>query len=314
MSGKTRSLLKPVITGTFRPVTVAPWEATIMRVLFAAVVWQTFPQNFHFASQKYPNGIARFLDLTWLSSINDPADAMLWIRTGVAICLVIYACGCLMPFVLTLLTAASIVVRTYYNSQGSIHHGCQMVTTILLFQTVVAWWFLIHRIKTGKAYPFTEGRNYWSYFVYYSQGAIAGCYVIAALTKIVRTSGKWFWNSPYMALEVVKTEKQEYYSSLDASVLGTHQKYAEWMLDYPNLARIALGAGVILELVAILALYNRFWALAIGIGALMFHETVAITMDLYFRFNEYSVWIFLVNIPFWAALAMRKSGLKANVP
>ena len=317
MIGKIRDFLAPVLKGTFRPAPVAPWEATIMRVLFASVVWQTFPENFHFAAQKFPNGIARWADATWLPggmerlfdltwlAANEPVHAMLWIRTIVAVCLVIYATGYLLPLVLPLITVASILVRTYYNSQGSIHHGCQMVTLVLVFQTGVALWFAFHRLRTREPYSFTGGRNYWSYFVYYSQGAIAGAYVIAGLTKIVRTSGAWFYNSPYMALEVIKTERQEFYSTLDESVKGTHQIYAEWMLDYPNLARIALGGGVILELVAICALFNRYAALAVGIGMLLFHEIVAITMDLYFRFNEYSVWIFFVNIPFWAALAMR---------
>lgn len=301
-----RTTLAPWFRGAFRPATVAPWEAMIMRTLFACVVWQTFPENFHFAAQKFPNGIARWFDLTWLGA-TEPVHAMLWMRTIVALCLAVYAAGFLLPLVLPVLTVASILVRTYYNSQGSIHHGCQMITLVLLFQTFVALWFGIRRLRSRAPVPFPDGLNFWSYFVFYSQGAIAGSYVIAALTKIVRTSGEWFYNSPYMALEVIKTERQEFYSTLDASVKGTHQVYAEWMLAWPNLARIALGGGVVLELIAIVALFNRQAALVIGVGMLLFHESVAITMALYFRFNEYAVWIFLINIPFWTALAMQRA-------
>ncbi|MGK0189718.1 MAG: hypothetical protein ACI9R3_005535, partial [Verrucomicrobiales bacterium] len=47
------------------------------------------------------------------------------------------------------------------------------------------------------------------------------------------------------------------------------------------------------------------WALMIGVGMILFHRSVDIVMDLQFRFNEYSDWIFCINLPFWAALAMR---------
>ncbi|MGK0188079.1 MAG: hypothetical protein ACI9R3_003871, partial [Verrucomicrobiales bacterium] len=305
--------------GTFRPGPVTRWEVLVMRMIFACVVWQTFPENFHYESLKYPNGIARWhelwdgFNLTWLWSghsyslawlgIEGSWTAMQIIRFVVAICLVIYTSGFLLPVVLPLLTIASIVVRTYYNSQGAIHHGCQMVTTILLFQTIVVLWFAGRRIvgwKRKQPFAFADGLSQWSYFLFYSQAAIAGCYVIAGLTKIVRTSGGWFWNSPYMALEVIKTEKQEYYSNLDASVIGTHQVYGEWMLNNPNLARIFLSGGVVLELVAIMVLCSRKWALMIGVGMILFHRSVDIVMDLQFRFNEYSDWIFCINLPFWA--------------
>ena len=312
--------VKRLCSGTFRPTPVAPWEVLIMRVLFACVVWQTMPENFHYAEQKYPNGIARWYDLTWLWSgheyslawmgVENPVSAMQIIRVVVAISLLFYAAGFLLSISLPLITAASVIVRTYYNSQGSIHHGCQMVTIILVFQTIVVLWFAGRRLYgrlSAKPFRFPEGLSQWSYFLYYSQGAIAGCYVIAGLTKIVRTGGTWFWNSPYMALEVIKTEKQEFYSTLDHSVLGTQTVYAEWMLNYPYLTRLFLSGGVFLELFAIMALFSRNTALMIGAGMILFHRSVDIVMNLHFRFNEYAVWIFCINLPFWAALAMRNA-------
>ena len=319
MMNSLRSCLGSFFRGSFRPDPCAGWEVLIMRVLFACVVWQTFPENFPYAEQKFPNGIARMFDLTWLWSghsyqigwlgISEPCTAMQLVRACVGICLVIYATGYLLPLVLPVLTVASILVRTYYNSQGSIHHGCQMVTLILLFQTIVVLWFAGRRLwgwHRGKPLVFEQGQTVWSYLVYHSIGAIAGCYVIAGLTKIVRTGGAWFWNSPYMALEVMKTEKQQYYSTLDTSRVGTQGVYAEWLLDYPNLARIILGGGVVLELLAIFMLWNRKLAITIGLSMILFHRIVDMVMDLHFRFNEYVVWIFCVNVPIWAVLCLRK--------
>ena len=183
-----------------------------------------------------------------------------------------------------------------------------MVTLILLFQTIVVWYFAARRTNAWirkKSFQFPDGLTLWSYVLYYSQAAIAGAYVIAGLTKVDRTSGMWFWNSPYMALEVIKTEKQEYYSHLDATVLGTQRIYAEWMLNNPNLARLFLGGGVILEILCIFMLFSRNAALALGLGMILFHRCVAIVMDLHFRFNEYACWIFCVNVPFWIVLAIR---------
>jgi hypothetical protein len=325
------SWVRELFRGSFRPAPVAAWEMFVMRALFAWVVWQTFPVNLHYEEQRFPNGVARWdevwdgFDLTWLWSghkyeiawigIDGPVTAMQLIRAGVAICLLIYASGYGLPLVLPLLTAASIIVRTYYNSQGAVHHGCQMVALILFFQTFVVLYFAGKR-ATGwikrKPFKFDNGLSLWSYFLFYSQGAIAGCYVIAGLTKIVRTGGAWFWNSPYMALEIIKTEKQEYYSHLDESVLGTQTAYAEWMLNYPNLARVLLSGGVFLELFAIFMLFNRQAALAIGVGMVLFHHVVAIVMELHFRFNEYSCWIFCINLPFWLVLCLRKAQGQGN--
>ena len=152
-----------------------------------------------------------------------------------------------------------------------------------------------------------NGLSQGSYFLYYSQGAIAGCYVIAGLTKIVRTGGSWFWNSPYMALEVIKTEKQEFYSTLDQRRLGYPGRLrgVDAQLSQPR--RLFLSGGVFLELFAIAALFSRNSALMIGAGMILFHRTVDIVMNLQFRFNEYAVWIFCINLPFWAALAMRNA-------
>ena len=83
--------------------------------------------------------------------IENPVSAMEIIRVVVAISLLFYTAGFLLPISLPLLTAASVIVRTYYNSQGSIHHGCQMVTTILLFQTIVVLWFAGRRFYGWRA-------------------------------------------------------------------------------------------------------------------------------------------------------------------
>jgi hypothetical protein len=49
-----------------------------------------------------------------------------------------------------------------------------------------------------------------------------------------------------------------------------------------------------------MVLCSRKWALMIGVGMILFHRSVDIVMDLQFRFNEYSDWIFCINLPFWA--------------
>ncbi|MDA0813452.1 MAG: hypothetical protein O3C21_13820 [Verrucomicrobia bacterium] len=57
------------------------------------------------------------------------------------------------------------------------------------------------------------------------------------------------------------------------------------MLGYPNLSRLMLGGGVLLEIVSILMVFNRQAALALGIGMLHFHEIVDVVMFRQFRFN-----------------------------
>ncbi len=253
-----------------------------------------------YQDQNKPNGIANLVDLTFFSK---PAfiNALPWI---VIPCLLLYAAGIGLPVALPLLTLFSIGSRTLYNSQGYIHHGYQMLSLILLAQTIVVLWHTF-RGDWRAAFGFRraerhQGRTVWDWMIRYSQWMIIICYVIAGVIKPIRSDGEWFKNSHYIGIQVVKTHRQNYYSSLEEKWNIPEPEVAKFMLkDHPNLVRIFLSCGVLLEIFAFLALYNRFLSLLIGFALVLFHYFNDLMMGLYFYGNEKLDWIFLINLPFW---------------
>ncbi len=253
-----------------------------------------------YRNQAKPNGIAHVVDLTFFSN---PAfiKVLPWI---VIPSLLLYAAGTGLPIVLPIITLISIGSRTLYNSQGYIHHGYQMLSLVLVAQTAVVLWHCFRgswREAFGlRKAEVVNGRTFWDRMIRYSQWMVVGCYVIAGVIKPVRSDGEWFKNSHYIGIQVVKTHRQNYYSRLEEKWDIPDPPVAKLMMkDHPNLVRIFLGMGVLLEIFAFLALYNRFLSLVVGFSLVIFHYFNDLMMGLYFYDNEKLDWIFLINVPFW---------------
>ncbi len=255
-----------------------------------------------YATQEKPDGIAKFVDLTFF---NDDAfvDLLPWI---VLPCLVLYVSGYGLPVALPVLCFVLIGSRTLYNSQGYIHHGFQMVSLILLAQTVVAVWALARHPRAamgfGKPVAATRhGRTWWDVMIRYSQLMIIASYMIPGVVKQFKSGGQWFLNSHYIGVQVVKTHRQNYYNDLDPEWEPERlPTMAKFMLEHKNWTRLLLGCGVALQCVAFLALYHRLAWLLFGLLFVSFHYLNDIMFGLTFYHVEKLDWIFLVNLPFWA--------------
>lgn len=253
--------------------------------------------NYH--EQEKANGLAHLFDLTFFSDERF-VKALPWI---VLPCLLLYMSGIGLPVALPILLIVQIGARTLYNSQGYIHHGFQMVSLVLMVQTgVVLWhcfknWREAFGIRRAKAAP--GSFTFWDSLVRYSQYMIIGCYVIAGVIKPINSDGEWFKNSHLIGIQLVKTDRQNYYSDLSPDFGKDPVPYASEMFEHPNLTRLFMGCGVLLEIFAFLALYNRLTAFVMGLMFILFHYFNEFLMHLYFFNNEKLVWIFLINIPFW---------------
>ncbi len=250
-----------------------------------------------------PVGIAKLIPLGWLS---DPAAGRvaMWVMVAG---LVAYAAVPLRllkyPALVVLLVHNA--VFTLNNSQGSTHHGYQIITLTLLAQVAVLWMPAVCKWLKRRP-PIPEGLGVGDLWVYYSQLAIAGAYVIAGVSKLLRSGVGWIIESPLIAVQVVKTHSQNYYNYLQEEFAGMGMQYAEWIAAHPWLTRLMLTGGLLLELLAFLALIGRGWALAIGAAMIGLHVSISMVMHLHFPQNEQICLIFLVNLPFWAVLAGRK--------
>jgi hypothetical protein len=272
-------------------------ERAVMRVLFGLVVLHHMPHALFYDSLPAPNGLARVIDLRFLL---DPAvfNACRYALYGAVILYVLrIGWAVVLPY-MTLLSAA---VGSVINSHGAIAHYLQIVSLVLLAQTL-AYFYGWFRDRGKPADEAARGENR---LILWSQQAIAAAYLVSALTKLIRTSGAWISQSPLMAIQIVKTNEQDFYDMLNPERVGAGLAMAEWMAHHPFIVATIMGTGLLLELTAPLLLLGRGWAAFYGLALISFHETVHRVMKLQFTYNEYLVWIYLVNVPFWALMAAR---------
>ncbi len=281
------------LTNGYRPHPVGRWEWTIMRVLFAVIVFYDLTDRdpYKHAGQPKPEGIAKFVDLTWLNE--SWAYPTVLIIVGIACLFYIFGFG--LRFALPVMLLLSTMVRTYHNSQGFHDHSHQLIALALLAQTIVVWVFYIRKLR-GRPEPSVAMPGW---LLYYTQGIIAATYVVAAMSKLMRSTGMWVINSPYISYDLVKAKRQNYYKYLDEDLAGDPAA-AVWVLENPNLARLMFGGAFFLELFALLALKNRPWALLIGVALITLHRSIKWMMGLNFATAELLLVIFFINIPFWA--------------
>ncbi|MFT5105327.1 MAG: hypothetical protein ACI8XO_002198 [Verrucomicrobiales bacterium] len=294
-----------------------------MRLLFAIAIYLSLrvmlPDIFginqkaaglaSFTEAKSPVGIGHLIDLTFLS---DPGvgTALHWI---VIPALIAYAAGFVLPVSTLIVFLIHCAIFTLNNSKGATHHGYQILCITLFAQVCVLWApILLRRLPENfrRYLPRHEpGLHIRDLFTYYSQVAIAGCYVIAGLSKVLRSHVKWIIDSPDVAVQIVKSHSQKYYEYLQPEWSDMGLTYATWIAEHPWLTRLMLTSGLALELFAFLLLINRAWAAFIGISLILMHLAIGEIMGLHFPQNIQGDFALLVNAPFWlfaAALLIGK--------
>jgi hypothetical protein len=111
----------------------------------------------------------------------------------------------------------------------------------------------------------------------------------------------WLFNSKYVAMDMLKTQRQSYLNELDPAFAGNPDE-AIWMLEHPLLATLFFGSGLFLELFCIFAIGNRWLGFLIGVSLIVMHRSIDRLMGgVAFLNNELLCFIFLVNIPFLIA-------------
>jgi hypothetical protein len=300
----------------FVPQPIHRWEWFFMRLLLAVLVVSSLQTTkpFLLESQPVPVGLARVVDLTFLS---DPGPVDLsglkvvslpfgvrvklngpgWYSTVTVLALglgILYVVGRGLWLVLPMFTLVHTMPWTLSNSQGFDHHGFQLVSMVLVFQTGVTWWWQIKRWR-GRPMPALPMR---SFLAYYSTGMVAFSYTVSAVTKLINTKGLWLLQSHHFCADIIKGHRQAQYDDPTGGPI-TDPEIAIWLAQHPWLTRAMFGGGFFLELFAFLALHSRPWSLLVGLAIISFHRSVWWLMRLEFQMHELLIWIFLVNVPFW---------------
>jgi hypothetical protein len=278
----------------------AGWEMTLMRIAFAAMVWQSVPSFYYPTTLPHPNGIAHFVDLGFLMN-----PEILGVLRGVlAVAVVFYAAGLFLFLSLSIMTFLLVACGSLENSQGAINHSLQPLALAALAQWAVAGFFVIRdrMVRKTAFFPLATAENH-RLLVHAAKVALVSCYVTSAFTKLERSEGEWIQRTPNLAVAIAKTNAKSYLNAFESTSHWAKTAPA-LILDYPHLTRVVFGFGFALEVFSFLALLGRWPAVLIGGGMIAMHHMIAEVMGLHFAIFEKLAFIFLLNAPWLAALAI----------
>lgn len=295
----------------FRPIPYRGWEMVVMRVLFALVVLAAYPNRVATADPDQVVGMARWISLDWLAQ---PGwlDACRWLLIGA---LVLYASGWLQLISLPVMTFLTLAPATLANSQGAAHHHMQALGLVLLAQ----WMWFTWRAFAARE-PLRAGRRTHVLNIFYSQQVIVATYVTTALWKLWKTKLGWIREAKNFPVQLAKTRDAEFYNKLEPAgteVEGWFGKFDAWfatvtphlevfLFAHPNVCRMVIGSGLLLELFAFLAMVGRRSRLLYGSLLILFHLIIGRVMNLNFEYNMFLLLIFFVNLPWLVVAAWRR--------
>ena len=284
------------------------YEWLLMRIAFAIVAWPSLDAAFlgQFNSLPYPHGWAQFVDLSW--ALSDGAQTTIAVIAVVHLAL--YVLNVAPLWACTILLAVQTILGTVVNSQGAIHHTSQIVAFVLLGHVIgYAVLAFKHRgaafgwnnleIPKRLTLPAPAG------VIFSCQQLIAVAYVVSGISKLIRSQGEWISSLPNIALQLEKNRMMAYHNTLEPP-----PEAAGWainmVLNHPALAKIFFATGLVLELFAFIALFNRTLMAIFGIGLILMHVSITQLMNLGFFYNKWILAIFWVNIPFWCLAVFRR--------
>ncbi len=252
---------------------VGNWEGFFYRLLLAVVLERLFPRDMMFHSQPAPTGLAHFFDLTWLS---EPGVYRVYRQVFVGL-MGMMITGVALPLTLPLVTLLHVLPYTLINSQGSTNHSYQIMSLTLLGLSVMVLFQAVRgRVSFSSPGPETNAR-----LLTTAQFVIAGAYLVSVCSKLINSDGAWLFNSHYIALDLMKTNRQNYLTWLRPE-LQFDPPLVLWLLNHPMISRFIFGAGFMLEAFMFLAIGSRWATFGVGMCVIAMHLTIAETMGLLF--------------------------------
>ena len=274
----------------------ASYERLIMRALFALVVWEVTPAALIVNKIPAPNGIARLVDLQFLL---DPR-VFAFARIALGVALIFYVLRFAVWLALPVAFLIHVAARTILNSQGAIQHAAQIVSLVLFSQMVAHFYGLWRRRRGVDEQPQVEDRAIW-----WSQQAIVAVYLVAGITKLVVTKGLWPFQARWIGVSIAKAAYQSFYDTLNFADLQQQLAVANFAATHAWVVALIAALGLFLELGSPLMLINRIWAAGFGATLICFHISLSYAMHLTFPYNQWLLFIFMINVPYWIVYGMQ---------
>jgi hypothetical protein len=276
--------------------TFAFYERLAMRALFAWVVFQATPKGLMVSGIPSPNGFARVVDLHFLLA----PHVFAFCQKLLAISLVLYVLRLVVWLALPVALFIHVGANALTNSQGGIQHAMQIVSLALLAQTVAHFYGLWRR-RAGEDRALLESRAIW-----WSQQTIVAVYLVAGITKLMVTKGKWIADARWLGVSIAKSAYMSFYDTHSQTDLQQQLAVAHFAAVHGWLMLLIAAVGLFLELGSPLMLINRIWAAAMGCALIGFHVGLTYSMGLSFIYNQWLLLIFMVNPPYWIVTAGEK--------
>ncbi|MCP4846802.1 MAG: hypothetical protein GY899_02510 [Verrucomicrobiaceae bacterium] len=294
----------------FKPAEFSACELLVMRLLFALVVWAVIPERIDLFEQAAPVGMAKWfgLDFTFLSN----PEILTMLRGVLFAALVLYCSGRLLFVALPVMLFMTVSCGTLINSQKAATHSTQIIALCVMVQCA---WHLYAAFKHHRSGMPTASRRLMEgrMAVWYTQQMIATAYIVTAITKWL-AKGSWIADSRFFPLQIVKSQRMDYYNSLQPQdqASGSYgiisdilAPFALWMektmMSYPGWAPVFLAPGFLVELLAVLLLAGRKIGGAYAVILIIFHLTIAEMMNLRFVYHIFVLGIFFSGMAFWLA-------------
>jgi hypothetical protein len=277
------------------------WETLAMRAGFALLLWYEYPRLSQLPPPgdglPFPHALAAWIDLTWALE----PDLFRILRLVLLAACGGYVAGVAVPFATLALLACYLVAGTLRNSLGAIGHAYQLITLVLLVQTVVAWWWCLsgRAALLRRAPPALQASAARA-----TLQIVAASYVLAAITKLITSQGTWMLATRFVPVQAEKTRWQTFHNTLQMPEPGLGAALNGLCLEQQWFCVLFYGPGLLVELFAFVMLFGRGWALASGVALLAMHQLITVTMGLNFRQHEAIVLLYAVNLPYWAMHAL----------
>jgi len=270
------------------------FERAIMRILFAVTVWRGTPNELPVNGIPAPNGITAIIDLHFLLQ----PQAFAYARIALAVALVLYVLRIWQALPIALFV--NLATNGILNSQGAIQHALQIVSLVLLAQTV-AWFYGAWVDRKNHSPQLTENRAIW-----WSQQTIVAVYLLAGIAKLVATGGLWIFQARWIGVSIAKAAYQQFYDTFNSVELEQQLSVAHFAAAHGWLVALIASLGLFLELASPLMLINRVWAALLGGILVCFHLGLDYAMGLGFIYNQWLLVIFMINAPYWILCAGKK--------
>jgi hypothetical protein len=295
----------------FTPPNWADYELFLMRLFLVLLLFHRggLPGAVPYRAQSHPIGLARIVDLGFLGRGAYPK-----LRLGAIPAAVLYVADVLPPVGIAYLALLTLAAVTLINSQGAVNHGLHLSLIVLVAQ-----------LAAGLAHPLIDGTDIRidgllldtaaQTAAWWSVQAIMAAYFVSGVSKVARTGFLWVGEASRLSLAmVVQTEV-----ALQDHPRRVKQKSAQrlgiatWLAQHPVLGGLLFGGGLWVELLAPVALLNRFALVLGGLAFIGLHRAIGAVLLLEFRLYQLVLLVYMVNVPYLVVESLRWVGLPESL-